>query len=273
MQREEYGSITAVIATKPRWTSLTQVSIPSVVKQTRRPDRLLVISDRYALEISELRTLRELADGIPVEVLSNQLAPGAAGTWNTGFSWLTRFVSSGYVALLDDDDEWDSEHLECCEKVTAAAGWVDVVLSGLRVIRSGVELTRQPLTSISRDDFLAGNPGWQGTNTFAKLSVLARVGGFTNGMPSANDRDLAVRLLSLPDLTMSFTNKMTSTWHLDSEPDALSRRGGSEKREGLAWFLRKHGHLMTPDIRARFLTRARDLFDVNLCDVRNQHGK
>ena len=147
---------------------------------------------------------------------------------------------------------------------------MDVVLSGLRVIRSGVELQRQPLTSISRDDFLAGNPGWQGSNTFAKLSALARVGGFTNGMPSANDRDLAVRLLSLPDLTVSFTNQMTATWHLDSQPDALSRRGGTEKREGLAWLLRQHGHLMTPDIRARFLARARDLFDVNLCDMESE---
>ena len=129
-------------------------------------------------------------------------------------------------------------------------------------MRKGAELPRQPLLSVERDDFLAGNPGWQGSNTFVRLSTLMRVGGFWNGLPSTNDRDLAVRLLSLPDLSVTFTGRMTATWYLDTQPDALSRRGGPEKRAGLQMFLQRHGHLMSDAVRNRFLMRARDLFGV-----------
>lgn len=60
-----------------------------------------------------------------------------------------------------------------------------------------------------------------------------RVNGFTDGMPSTNDRDLAVRLLSLPDLKVAFaSHRMTSTWHIDSQEDALSSPGSSQKRDG-----------------------------------------
>jgi len=272
MQGNGQPFITALIATMPRWRSLTEISLPSVLKQSRRPDCLLIVSDQRPFADCEVTALRDLAEGIHLHLLCNQLAPGAAGTWNTGLSWLRNAERSGYVAILDDDDEWDSAHLKCCEATGVAAGGADIVLSGLRVMKAGTELSRTPLARVSREDFLAGNPGWQGSNTFVKLSTMARVGGFTNGLPSANDRDLAVRLLSVPDITVAFTNEMTASWHMDSQPDALSRRGGPEKREGLAWFLRMHGHLMTPDIRARFLARARDLFDVELEVVEADHA-
>lgn len=256
-------AIATLIATRPRWHLLTSRALRSVRRQTRSPDLLVVVCDAAVSDDVWLDAVR--LDSIPVHsvVLNNVRSKGAAGAWNTGLAWLREQGFSGYVAILDDDDEWDANHLSQCEQASGH-GNADVVLSGLRVIKDGIELARAPLSSITRDDFLAGNPGWQGSNTFVKLEALMRVGGFTDGLPSTNDRDLAVRLLSLPDLNVAFTHRMTATWHIDSQGDALSRPGSPEKRDGLLQFLAMHGHLMSPDVMNRFKARARDLFGVDM---------
>lgn len=268
--RKTNSEIAVLIATRPRTDSLLGVALPSVSRQTRRPGRLVIVSDKRVFSEAEQAAIRMAGDGLPISFLCNVLAPGAAGTWNTGLQWLHKQGHAGFVAILDDDDEWDPGHLALCEQF--ARDDVDVVLSGLRAVRKGEELPRWPLLSVDRDDFLSGNPGWQGSNTFVRLSTLMRVGGFWNGLPSTNDRDLAVRLLSLPDLSIAFTGKMTATWHLDAQPDALSRRGGPEKRAGLQMFLQRHGHLMSAAVRTRFLTRARELFGLDI-EVPSEAGR
>ncbi len=274
MQPNEHDvgpSVAALIATRPRFDSLLHVALPSVCRQRRRADCLVIVSDHRSFTREEELALRAMVGSMPLHLLVNRLSPGAAGTWNTGLEWLNQQGHCGHVAILDDDDEWDADHLAEC--VRASNQEADVVISGLRAVRQGVELPRKPLSHITRDDFLAGNPGWQGSNTFVKLSTLMRVGGFWNGLPSTNDRDLAVRLLSLPDLAVAFTGRMTATWNLGAQPDALSRPGSPEKREGLLMFLQRHGHLMNPEIRARFIERARVLFGFDLeASSRTIHG-
>lgn len=255
--------IATLIASKPKHPDLLRRALNSVVQQQRRPDLLLLAFDSQLPEPGAFGdvTSHPLING--AVVLRNQRKQGAAGTWNTGLSWLEDQGFDGYVAILDDDDEWDPDHLSQCEQA-ADQGHADVVLSGLRVMRDGVEVPRAPLNSVTVDDFLAGNPGWQGSNTFVSLEALIRVGGFTDGLPSTNDRDLAVRLLGLPNLKVAFTHRMTATWHIDSQADALSRPGSPEKRSGLLQFLAMHGHLMSPEVMTRFKARARDLFGVDM---------
>lgn len=257
-------SIAALVATRPRWELLIGVALPSIVSQTRCPNVLFVVSDERAFSPQEVEHLKTAAGEIDLRVIGNRRSPGAAGAWNTGIDEISALVKDGYVAILDDDDAWDSDHLQCCESAALKAGVPDIVLSGLRVVRQGVELQRSPLTMMERDDFLAGNPGWQGSNTFVRISTLRKVGGFTDGLASTNDRDLAVRLLSIPDIEIAYTGKMTATWHLEACPDALSRRGSPQKRLGLQAFFRTHSHLMTPAIRLRCVERAKRLFDVDL---------
>ncbi len=255
--------IATLIASKPKHPDLLRRALNSVVQQQRRSDLFLLAFDSRLPEPGVLADLSSHPLIKEAVVLLNQRHSGAAGTWNTGLSWLEEQGFDGYVAILDDDDEWDPDHLSQCEQA-GAQGDADVVLSGLRVMKDGVEIPRLPLYSVARDDFLAGNPGWQGSNTFVKLEALMRVGGFTDGLPSTNDRDLAVRLLGLPDLKVAFTHRMTATWHIDSQADALSRSGSPEKRAGLLQFLAMHGHLMSPDVMTRFRARARDLFGVDV---------
>lgn len=145
---------------------------------------------------------------------------GVAGVWNTGFSYLQSIYSSCYVAIIDDDDFWEPNHLFECERMSAS-GTADVVLSGIRVSRSGEVVGVNIPVSITVDDFLIGNPGWQGSNTFIRLDKALEVGGFTNGMVSCNDRDFTIRVLDTsPNIT--FTEKATVTWNICHRPDALS---------------------------------------------------
>lgn len=255
--------IATLIASKPTRASLLRRALCSIAAQHRQPDQVIVVLDgQYsAPDVSDVEKSHLSAQG--AVVLSNRLRPGAAGAWNTGLLWLQERHFSGYVAMLDDEDEWDADHLDQCEQ-QSGQGDADVVLSGLRVMKDGIEIERAPLSSVTRDDFLVGNPGWQGSNTFVKLSTLMRVGGFTDGLPSTNDRDLAVRLLGLPDLKVAYTRRMTATWHIDSQGDALSRPGSPEKHAGLHQFWTMHGHLMSPEVLIRFHARARDLFGFDM---------
>lgn len=272
MKRSKKPFITALIATRPRFSSLIAVAVPSILKQTRRPDRLIIVSDKRPFTTPEASRLIAMSEDIETHVLCNRFASGAAGTWNTGLSWLTQSDHSEYVAILDDDDEWDPIHLERCEAASIESHGADIVLSGLRAKQAGKELPREPLRNVTREDFLCGNPGWQGSNTFVTLSAFKRVGGFTNGLSSTNDRDLAVRLLSVEGLRITFTNEMTATWNMDAEPNSLSRRGSPEKRSGLQMFLRMHRHLMTDTILEKFHVRARSLFDIDLGSDRDDRA-
>lgn len=255
-------NISALIATRPRLDALLSTSLPSLRCQQRRPDRVVIVSDGLVLSGDEVGGCVAACDGVPVHVLTNARAPGAAGAWNTGLDYLDAQGLTDFVAILDDDDTWDPDHLALCEEHAKVGA--DVVISGLRMMRDGKLLPREPLLQVGEEDFLVGNPGWQGTNTFVRLDRLIQVGGFTDGLRSANDRDLAIRLLELPDLRVSFTGCMTATWHLGHRADAISARGSADKRAGLQAFYRRYAERMTPLQREQAKSRARALFDVEI---------
>jgi glycosyltransferase involved in cell wall biosynthesis len=203
-------------------------------------------------------------NSIPLKVLSHVGKAGVAAAWNRGLDELARLGGTDHVALIDDDDEWDNDHLFTCEtaarKMTPSA---QVVISGLRIVRDGREIPREPLTALRAEDFLAGNPGWQGSNTFIALDLLRSIGGFTTGLRSANDRDLAIRVLDQPGVRIAYTHRMTATWHLGSQADSISRYGSEDKRHGLSQFHRMYSHRMTPQIRQQAVRRAVELFGID----------
>ena len=256
--------VAVLIATRPRWRSLVSVSLPSLLRQTWSPQEVVIVADSKPLTSEECAAVKEQFAGPYVRFLHNEGLPGAAGSWNTGLKDIRTRRPSAFVAILDDDDEWDEDHLEqCVETVGAGGGTVDVVISGLRIVRNGQELPRSVPLGLSVEDFLIGNPGWQGSNTFVRAETLRRAGDFTDGLQSLNDRDLAIRVLSLEGIHMSFTGRMTSTWHLGREFDALSRPGAPEKRSGISQFLALHGHRMSPQVKAAFAQRCRQLFGID----------
>lgn len=259
--------VIALIATTPRVELLQNRALPSIQRQSQPPDAAVVVADQRKLTVEEAEASVAAVPSVTTYLLANVLTRGVAGAWNTGLNFIAQRWPACYVAILDDDDEWDSDHIETCVGTAHQAGGPDVVVSGLRILRDGEEIPRPPLTKLHVDDFLVGNPGWQGSNTFVSIQTLLKAGMFTEGLASSNDRDLAIRILSQPQSRIAFTGKHTTTWNIDSHRTCLSSPGSAEKSRGLASFLRLHGHRMTPEIRDQFYRRAQQLFGFTPEDI------
>jgi hypothetical protein len=253
--------LVALVATRPRIEALLTTSIPSIAEQARLPDALVIVADRLGLPTDTRQALRATTPKTEVHFLENVRASGAAGTWNTGLDFIQQAWPSAYVAILDDDDQWDAEHLALCMTTAERGSWPDIVISGLRVCVKGQEIPRSPINALAVDDFLIGNPGWQGSNTFATVARLVAAGGFRESLISCHDRDLALRILDLPGIRISFTGQHTATWNLNTYPNTLSQPG-PRKTDALRHFLALHGHRMSLDVRQQFLSRCFELFSI-----------
>lgn len=253
--------IIGLVATRPRIEALLTTSIPSIAEQSRLPDALVIVADHQSLPTDARQALRALIPATELHFLENVRSRGAAGTWNTGLDFIQQTWPESYVAILDDDDRWDTDHLALCMSTAKSEAWPDVVISSLRICVEGREIPRPPLQAIAADDFLIGNPGWQGSNTFATATKLVAAGGFRESLVSCHDRDLAIRMLDLPETRISFTGHHTATWNLNTYPNALSRPG-PEKTNALRHFLALHGHRMSLEIRQQFISRCFELFSL-----------
>lgn len=257
--------LAVVIPTCDRPLLLANRSLPSVAAQTRPPDMVVVVDDspwRTRRVNKEIVASWRLA-GTPIAYLDNWRTSGAAGAWNTGLHHLHRTLPGAWVALLDDDDEWKPRYLESC----LAAGVrdeADIVVAGLlRDQGAGVAHAQTvPTVRPSSSDFLAGNPHWQGSNTFARLDALLAAGAFDESFESTNDRDLGLRLLDLPWLRWSFVGEHLVHHHAAPGSHRLSARGSPRKEAGLRAFYAKYRGRMTSDTSKAFLARADELFDV-----------
>lgn len=226
---------------------------------------VLVVNDGRRLTRRNADEIAAILSPIPAVVLQNRRSPGAAGAWNTGLAFLGE-CHDGYVALLDDDDEWDRHHLEANQAVVSTEG-AEVVVSGLRRVVDGVEMPRPLPLDLNARDFLTGNPGWQGSNTFVSMRRLALVRGFRDGLASLNDRDLAVRLLRCSGIRLGYTEAWTATWHVRTDRTTLSTPRSRTKVSGLRWFWRIYGAQMSADEKTGFFQRADRCFGVTASEI------
>lgn len=255
------SQLIGLVATYPRIEALMTTSIPSIAKQSRLPDALVIVTDRQSLPTNARQALQTMTPKTEVHFLENARSSGAAGTWNTGLAFILQTWPDAYVAILDDDDQWDTDHLALCMSTAESDAWPDVVISGLRICVEEQEIPRTPLQTLAADDFLIGNPGWQGSNTFATATKLVAAGGFRESLFSCHDRDLALRMLDFPEIRISFTGQNTATWNLNTYPNTLSRPS-PQKTDALRHFLVLYGHRMSFEVRQRFMSRCFELFSL-----------
>ena len=79
-----------------------------------------------------------MREDVQVIYLENQRTPGASGAWNTALHEIGRVAPSTFAAILDDDDMWEPEYLERCEKEAQARN-LDMVAAGIVYNHSGDE--------------------------------------------------------------------------------------------------------------------------------------
>jgi glycosyltransferase involved in cell wall biosynthesis len=250
--------VAVVVATKNRERLLVERSLLSVSAQTRAPGRVIVVTDGGPLSAGCLRRIGAVLGSIPWSVLENTRTSGVAGAWNTALEFLSKVGHRGFVALLDDDDAWDREHIEA-NYAAAISSAANIAVSGLRLSIRG-ELQARPLIErLEPRAFLVGNPGWQGSNTFVDLALFMEAGAFDETLVSLHDRDLALRLLRCPAARPVLVREWTSTWHFGT-PGSLSLPGTPGKLQGLRRFWQIYGHMMSADEESAFFGRAERLF-------------
>lgn len=252
----------ALVTTRARVRLLKERSLKSIIKQSHPVDTIILVddSDEQETQASNMAILESLKTSIPKVYLKNKYTPGAAGAWNTGIDYINEKNPNVWIAFLDDDDEWKEEHVETCLQFTSDNV---TVISGIKTIIDGNEIVRKKVKSnFSVAGFFAGNPGWQGSNTFIKAFFIKSVGSFDEKMVCTHDRDLAVRCLSNPLFKYSFTNKTTVNYYLDKDRDALTSKK-KVKTTGLLQFWEKYHNIMNEKEKSNFIIRACKYFKVN----------
>lgn len=250
--------VAVLIATRDRPHLLRERALARVVAQTLMPDVVVLVNDGMAWTRDEVKDLRGRLCGTEVLCLGNERTAGVGGAWNTGLARLCECRHEGFVAILDDDDLWDADHLQINHEA-ATAQRANIVVSGLRIRSAVGDLPRPFIARLSDRDFLAGNPGWQGSNTFVHIDLFTAVGGFRESLRSLHDRDLAIRLLRHREAKPWLIPKWTSTWCIDL-PGRLSDRRGAAKLDGLRTFWAHYSAEMSSSEQRAFLDRAETLF-------------
>lgn len=259
--------LAAIIATKDRSTLLAERSLPSIKRQTRVPDFLLVCDDSAldAQAQNQIIVQQTKIEHCEIYYLRNKRALGASGCWNSAIDFLLsliEFPEQVAIAFLDDDDEWHSSYLQQCLN-TMLSNNADMVASGINRIENN---EKEPLTSpapktLTTSSFLIGNPGIQGSNLFLRLSTFLQAGGFDESLPSATDRDLCIRLAELGALNYRALPQYLVNHYAELNRKRLSTYGSKAKLTGLSAFWQKHSARMTQEQRDAFSKRAHTLFN------------
>lgn len=250
-----------IVATQNMRKTFFERALTSIKQQTIRPENIIIVNDGIPFSVEQEEKIKYILDD-KYTVLPNIYTKGVAGAWNSALKFIYESSFKGFISILDDDDAWDANHLEE-NLIIAKLESADVVISGLRIINNNTLYTRKLPAKLAPKDFLIGNPGWQGSNTFVSMEVFKTVKGFRNGLLSTNDRDLAFRILSLTDLKVSYTNKWTSSWYVDSDDLSLSLPKSKSKIEGLRWFWYLYRTYFEEKNRNIFFERVWKLFQIS----------
>jgi glycosyltransferase involved in cell wall biosynthesis len=258
--------IAVIITTKNRIELLFNRSLPSIRNQNNNPALLVIVNDGKSFSHENITRIESAILPIKTFILNNMRKRGYSGATNTGIEYLKSIGFSGFISFLDDDDEWDPNHLEENYKVAKEES-ANIVISGLRYIKNGRERPRNLITEINFREFIIGNPGWQGSNTFIHSSIIFSIGGFKEDLMSMNDRDIAIRLLRRKDVKVAFTNKWTANWYIDNERKSLSTPRCKEKIEGLKLFWELYNEEMTDEEKKQYFQRAEHFFGFNKWEI------
>ena len=259
-------SIAVVIATYNRPELLASRALPSVARQTRPPDRLIVVddSDGDVRRANACVVAGFKAASAETRYIVNNRTPGASGAWNTALVHLKVADPETFVAILDDDDAWDPTYLEQCERVASDQN-LDMVAASLIYRQTGASngvLLDSPL-GLDADEMLVRSTHIQGSNLFVKLRKLLEAGGFDEALVSTTDRDVCIRLADLGTVRYGAIAEHLVHHYADNDRPRLSTPGGDKKKQGLRYFFRKYQSRMSASQKEAFIQRSVQLFD---CD-------
>lgn len=257
-----------IIPTRERPESL-KLALDSVALQTLRPDIVLIVAEPNDKTIKSVETICDhFSLNLNVVLVPNTRSSNLSGAINSGLAYLLAGgfnLVETYVAILDDDDKWDSEYLETCF-VTATQDNCDWVYAGIvrheSLADSGTELSIP--SEVSTGNFFIGNPHIQGSNLFVRFLSLLQAGCFDEALESTNDRDVCIRLLDLGNLRVHRIAKHLVHHFALPNTNRISEPGSERKKQGLLYFYLKYAPRMTEEQRAAFKERSLEIFKVDI---------
>ena len=109
-------------------------ALQSISVQSRRPDKVIVVSDCNPMEeIRSREVIESFGPALEIEFTRNSRAPNVSGALNTGIDY---YLSTGaepentFLALLDDDDWWERMYLANLSDFARETG-SDWIVSGI----------------------------------------------------------------------------------------------------------------------------------------------
>lgn len=164
------------MATHKREHLLRTRALPSISAQTIPPNEVCVVVDDQTTQLDSLK--KEFPEYRFIR--NSRTQQRASGAWNCGVLELTslpQVQNYCYLAILDDDDQWERDHLEKCLELVQN-GLTDLVVSGIvRHDENGIRQQTIP-SKLQKEDFFVGNPHIQGSNLFVSLRLFYRAGMF-----------------------------------------------------------------------------------------------
>lgn len=250
--------IAAVIVTCNRIELLPR-ALKSIKEQSRQPNFVYIVSNSTADNFQEEQNL--CAD-FSFQILKNYRTENYAGALNTAIEQIIKDIGISedlYFASLDDDDEWLPNYLQEIESNNSDN--FDL-LAGYLLRSSNTENNLLVLPNVlSEKDFLIGNPGISGSNTFIKLTTLLKSGAFDEALSATIDRDFFVRVF-LQKPKYNIVNKHLVTQHTDNDRERVTTNR-TKKEESLRVFFYKYQHLMNKEEKEQFFQRIEKLFSIS----------
>ena len=255
--------IIAIIATKNRIKFLAK-SLQSIEKQIIKPSEIIVTSDSDEQFKDEEIKLCELYHA---NLIHNSLTNNYAGNLNSAITYIINHCLSNisildeiYVAFLDDDDTWDPSYLKACNDAISFHPF-DFVATGFIYHKDNEDEKIIASYPLNIHDFLRGNPGIQGSNTFIKLTCLLKAGCFDEHLSATTDRDLFTRVMMLhPDYHI--INQYLVNVNGTSDHERLTTTINL-KQQSLAIFFNKYARLMNEKEQFAFKARCNNLFAID----------
>ena len=260
--------IISIITTKNR-PNFLEKALYSIKNQKRCPNIIILVTDSNETNIEKEKNIIKNFDLI---YLQNEFNKNYAGSLNTAIQYLLNCkynksinekinklnldFENTYIAILDDDDEWNYDYLY---ELESKMNGEDFCIAGLIYKNEEGEKELSIPNELSIHDFLRTNPHIQGSNTFVKLKTLLKAGLFDENMNSTIDRDIFTRILML-NPSYKVINKYLV--NINAEMNRSRITNNEKKIDGLKKFYYKYNGFMTKEDEEFFFQRCFNLFNI-----------
>lgn len=219
-------TVSVIITTYKRKMEILSRAIRTVKAQTYQEIELIVVNDYPSYKDRIIEVLKDYPD---VKLISHEKNQGACASRNDGIAAAT----GKYIALLDDDDEWETNKIETQLTYLIEKNADMVYCTGRYCCPDGSEFGMDFIHDVDEDplkDLLMGNCMGGCSFPLMKKDILLSVGGFDVQMPSSQDYDLWIRIAKTGKVV--FLNEPLVKYNLQNDSissDATKRISGYYK--------------------------------------------